>query len=161
MEVGGVEPPSSSAHRTHLQVCPSFWLSKPGSRGGTLPWFVFRFVFPPAPRTARKVSPDQLQTFPTLRAAHREVRRSTLLTRRERDCRCCWQVKVLPNVRRSASPPATRDTDRTSRNQCTPYRKVNSTHSTALPSTSRIRRPYSACIAASMMPPPRTRPSSE
>lgn len=161
LEVGGVEPPSSSAHRTRLQVCPSFWLSKPGARGGTLPQFVFRFVFPPAPRTARKVSPGQLQTFPTLRAAHRGVRRSTLLTRRERDCRCCWQVKVLPNVRRSASPPATHDTDRTSRNRCTPYRKVNSTHSVALPSTSHAWHHYSAGTAASMMPPPSTRPSSE
>jgi len=41
---------------------------------------------------AREVSPGLLQTFPALRAALRGVRRSTLLTRRERGCRCCWQV---------------------------------------------------------------------
>ncbi len=98
----------------------SFVLSESGAREGTLPRLVFRFVVLSAPRPARKVSSGQFQTFPTLRAAQRGVRCSTLLTRREQGCRCCWQLKVLPNARRSASPPATRDTDRTSRNRCTP-----------------------------------------
>jgi hypothetical protein len=41
------------------------------------------------------------------------------LTRRERDCRCCWQLKVC-RIRRSAAPPATRDPDRSGRDRCTP-----------------------------------------
>jgi hypothetical protein len=41
------------------------------------------------------------------------------LTRRERNCRCCWQLKVC-RIRRSAAPPATRDPDRSGRDRCTP-----------------------------------------
>lgn len=165
VEVGGIEPPSSNARRAHLQVCPSVWLSGPEARDGAPPWPLLRFGFPPAPRMAREVSPGQLQTFPALRAALRGVRRSTLLTRRERGCRCCWQVKVLPNVRRSASPPAARDTDRTSRNRCTPCRGCSIVPIEAAQRQQAVRpgpaRVHSAGTAASMVPPPRTRPSSE
>ena len=45
----------------------------------------------------------------------------SVLTQRERGCRYRWHVKVC-RIRRSASPPAACDPDRTGRDRCTPFR---------------------------------------
>ena len=44
----------------------------------------------------------------------------SVLTQRERGCRYRWHVKVC-RIRRSASPPAACDPDRTGRDRCTPF----------------------------------------
>lgn len=164
--------PRTRTTRIYRFVHP-FGLSKPGARDGALPRFVFRFVFLPAPRTAREVSPGQLQTFPTLRAAHRDVRRSTLLTRRERDCHCCWQVKVCrmlggrrlhlqrmirtARVETSAPPITDRIVLIAAAQRQHALEQGYSSHGREFSG----RLVYSAGIASSMMPPPKTRPSPE
>ena len=89
-----------------------------GSGAARLPSRIPECV-PRAVRSPRGASLGQLRAARPLEAAQSRARRSSALTRRERDCRCCWQLKFC-RIRRSAAPPAARDPDRSGRDRCTP-----------------------------------------
>jgi hypothetical protein len=117
MEVGGVEPPSSGAYRERLQVCRAYRVVEEGAADLRAFPPVSRVVSPRPLRAEIGTSLGQLRALRPLKAARPRTRLS-LLTQRERSCRC-WQLKVC-RIRRSAAPPATRDPDRSSRSRCTP-----------------------------------------
>jgi len=81
-------------------------------------------VCPPAPPGRNRGEPRSVTSPPTARGGAAGNPSSTLLTQRERDCRCCWQLMVC-RIRRSAAPPATCDPDRSGRDRCTPGRTLS------------------------------------
>jgi len=75
--------PRTRIARIYRFVHP-FGVSESAARDGALSQSLFRFVFLPAPRTAREVSPGQFQTFPSLRAVQRGIRRFATYAARAR-----------------------------------------------------------------------------
>ncbi len=100
----------------------SFKLSGKGWRNGTLSI--------PYPGFSPCDSPDPVASKPrfvvSLAAAQGGATADpslTALTRRERNCHCCWQVNFC-RIRRSAAPPAAHDPDRPGRDRCTPFGRL-------------------------------------
>ena len=119
LEVAGVEPASPNAKRERLQVCPAVQIVGEGMARRRALSPVYRKWSPlrSGPRGGQALVRLQIQR--PLRAWQPGNPSVSVLTQRERGCRYRWHMKVC-RIRRSAAPPATRDSDRPGRIRYTP-----------------------------------------
>jgi hypothetical protein len=95
-----------------------FELSGRGQRTGA-PSLPYPGCSPPAPSGRNRSEPRLVSGASDAQGGATANPSLSALTRRERNCRCCWQLKFC-RIRRSAAPPAARDPDRSGRNRYTP-----------------------------------------